>query len=83
MSIPVTEVIAVYAKDGYDPAHIIVTFKGKEYRIEKNSTQPKKLSVFAKKGRGYNILKTPVGEGMFKDLLKNVVGTLPSGYKQK
>ncbi len=83
MSIPVTKVKAVYPKEGYDPAHIIVTFKGKEYRMEKNVLGNKGLTVFVKKGRGFYILKTPVGEGAFKDMLKNVEGMpLPPGYKQ-
>jgi len=83
MSIPVTKVLQVHPKEGYDPAHIIVTFMGKEYRVEKHYSIPKKLSVFTKKGRGYNLLKTPVGEGMFKDMLKNIEGPIPPGYKQK
>jgi hypothetical protein len=43
----------------------------------------KGLSVYVKKGRGFYLLKTPVGEGAFKDMLKNVEGMpLPPGYKQ-
>jgi hypothetical protein len=78
MSIPVTNVLDVQLKPKDDVPHIIVMFKGKQYRIDND------LSIFIKKGRGYYILKTPVGKGLFKDLLKQVSGVrLPSGYKQK
>ena len=41
------------------------------------------LNVFIKRGRGYYLMKTLVGKGLFKDMLKNVKGVkLPPGYKQ-
>jgi len=81
MSVPVTTILEVWPKEGYDPQHIIVRFQGKQHRIEK--VVGFGFRVYTKKGRGYTLLKTSVGEGIFKDLLKKVEGLrLPPGYKQ-
>jgi len=82
MSTPVTTVLHVYKKDEYDPAHIIVRFKGHEYRVQKNFDGPG-LIVYTNRGRGYYLLKSRVGEGAFADMLKKVDGIrLPPGWRQ-
>ncbi len=83
MSLPITTVKEVYRATEYDQTHIIVDFKGKEYRVQK-SADDEGLSVFTKRGRGYHILKSRVGEGIFTDMLRAKEGLrLPAGFKQK
>ena len=84
MSAEVTTVLEVHKKGEFNmPSYIIVMYKGKEYRVQKGGPNGPGLNVFGRIRNRYQILKTPVGEGKFKDMLKNVEGVrLLAGFKQ-
>ena len=84
MSVPITTILSVEKElNGYKQENVLILFKGKEYMILKKGPIEGGLNVFIKRGRGYYLLKTLVGKGLFKDMLKKVQGaTLPPGYKQ-
>jgi hypothetical protein len=79
----VTTITQAYPPTQYDMAHIIVEFKGKEYRVQKGGPAGPGLNVFTKRGRGYYALKSMVGQGAFKDMLKVTKGLkVPPGYRR-
>ena len=82
--IPTTTILEVHPAGEYHmPAYIIVRFKGKRYRVQKGGPVGPGLNVFGLRKTKYVILKTQVGEGIFKDMLKEVEGVhLPPGFKQ-
>lgn len=75
----VTTVLSVEKEvDGIKLLNIIVKFKGKQYMVIKNRDG---LNVYIHRGRGYYLLKTKVGQGIFKDMFKVVSGArLPPGF---
>jgi hypothetical protein len=84
MSIPITAILEVNPPGEYNiPAHIIVSFKDKIYRVQKGGPIGPELNVFVqRRGKGFHVLKTVVGKGIFKDMLKKVIGLkLPAGFK--
>ena len=79
MADPVTTVLS--AKKELENIKIpaaIVEFKDKVYMVTKNTDG---LHVFIKKARGYYLLKTKVGQGVFKEMFKVTKGArLPPGF---
>lgn len=82
-AMPVTTILEVHPAGEYGvPPHIIVEFKGREYRVQKGGPIGAGLNVFTKRGRGYFVLQTLVGEGIFKDMLRVTRGLqLPRAFR--
>jgi hypothetical protein len=49
-------------------------YKGREYRVQKGGPNGPGLNVFGRIRNRYQILKTLVGQGKFKDMLKKNEG---------